>query len=269
MSEPRFNVVFKGEIVPGANAATVRDNVAKLFKANEKVLERLFSGDPIAIKKDVDRAGAMKYRALMKQAGALCYSLDVNADISTVGSNVTSKAASQPTPVKPANTQQAASVAPATETKTSSGTSNETQQQALETGWTLAPAGAILVKAREIESIPMPDISGITLADPGVDIIENRVAPVFEPVPDVSNLGLAPVGANVTDPKPAEKVLLPDVSGIGLAPVGADVSDPVKKDFPKPPDVSGLGLAPPGVDLIEPSPKPEPPKVDISHLSTQ
>ena len=257
MSEPKFNVVFKGEIVPGANAATVRDNVAKLFKANEKVMERLFSGDPIAIKKDVDRAGAMKYRALMKQAGALCYSLDVNVDISKAGSN--------PALVKPASTPL-----PTAQQVTAAGNDRlGAHQQTIETNWSLAPAGSILIKPREFESIPIPDISGITLADPGVDIIENPEVLVFEPLPDVSKIGLAPVGADVADPKHVEKVVLPDVSGIGLAPVGADVADPVKRNFPKPPDVSGFDLAPAGVDLIKPSPKPEPPKVDISHLSTR
>ena len=115
MAEQRFNIVFKGEIVTGANEAAVKANVAKLFKANDKVLARLFSGARIEIKKNVDRAGAMKYRALLKKAGALCYAVEIGESVS------------------PASKK--------------------------ESGWTLAPVGALLIEAQQvIEAIPLPDI---------------------------------------------------------------------------------------------------------------
>ena len=65
-----FNVVFSGEVSGRADPAVVRANVGKLFNASEAILDKLFSGQPVAVKKMVDRAGAMKVRAMMKQAGA-------------------------------------------------------------------------------------------------------------------------------------------------------------------------------------------------------
>ena len=54
-----FNVVFSGEVSGRADPAVVRANVGKLFNASEAILDKLFSGQPVAVKKMVDRAGAM------------------------------------------------------------------------------------------------------------------------------------------------------------------------------------------------------------------
>ena len=42
-----FNVVFAGQVVPGSDPAAVKANIARLFKANEAMVEKLFRGTPI------------------------------------------------------------------------------------------------------------------------------------------------------------------------------------------------------------------------------
>lgn len=256
MSEKRFNIIFKGEIVGGADEATVKANVAKLFKANDKVLARLFSGEPVAIKKDVDKAGAMKYRALMKKAGAICYAQDPGAPLESAGA-----AQAKQTQTVVAQPNQS----PSQTTKSDSPGAQNTDTSSDET-WSLAPAGSVLVEPKAIEGVEIPDIDSITLAPVGADVLENPEPVSFEELPDVSGIDLAPVGADVADPVEQELVEMPDVGAIDLAPVGADVADPVEKDEPPPPDVSNISLAPVGADVTDPEPEKPEPDVDISHI---
>jgi hypothetical protein len=71
MPEERFDIVFRGQLVDGQDAATVREQVGRLFKASGDQLERLFSGRPTLVKKSVDLDTAARYRLAFRQAGAL------------------------------------------------------------------------------------------------------------------------------------------------------------------------------------------------------
>jgi len=269
MSDMVFNIVFRGEIVHGADLAAVKTNVGNLFKANEQVLARLFSGEAIAIKKNVDKAGAMKYRALMKQAGAICYAVEPGEELPPV---VAKPKPAIPTSASPATISPliAQNSKPTNINKTiqvsSQGISKET---AKEQGWSLAPVGSILVEPSVIPGVEIPDIDGISLAEVGVIIIEPKEQPKFKTASDLSQISLAPVGSIVADPKVQIPMSIPDVSGINLAPVGSDVADPVEHHYPKPPDVSGIQLAPPGSDVADPAPKIPELRVNISHIKLE
>lgn len=66
-----FDIYFRGEILPDADPATVRREVAKLFKVQEDAVDRLFGGQPVRVKKAIDVDTASRYRALFRDAGAL------------------------------------------------------------------------------------------------------------------------------------------------------------------------------------------------------
>ena len=70
MSES-YDIYFAGQIVDGFDDASVRKNVARLFKADEKTLTRLFSGKPQLLKRGVDKSTALKYKAALNKAGAV------------------------------------------------------------------------------------------------------------------------------------------------------------------------------------------------------
>lgn len=72
MEETSYNLIFSGVIADGHDAETVRKNIAELFKVSESKVERLFSGSQVAVKKNVDKATALKYQSAFKKAGALC-----------------------------------------------------------------------------------------------------------------------------------------------------------------------------------------------------
>lgn len=67
----RFDVYFLGEILPEADPDRVRAEVARLFRADDGKLDRLFSGKAVRVKQDVDAERAGKYRQAFRQAGAL------------------------------------------------------------------------------------------------------------------------------------------------------------------------------------------------------
>jgi uncharacterized protein YbjQ (UPF0145 family) len=71
MSE-KFNVVFKGEILPGVEPTAVRKTVAQLLKVDAAKAEQLFSGQPTVLRRDVDRDTAEKIQRALKNAGAAC-----------------------------------------------------------------------------------------------------------------------------------------------------------------------------------------------------
>lgn len=68
--ERRFDIVFTGEPLNGTDVADVKENLRQLFKLGEADLEKMFSGQPISIKKDLDRKTASQYQQALTRAGA-------------------------------------------------------------------------------------------------------------------------------------------------------------------------------------------------------
>ena len=68
--EARYNVYFAGQLLEGQDPGSVRSSLAKLFNADEATLEKLFSGNAQLIKRNCDKATALKYKQAMERAGA-------------------------------------------------------------------------------------------------------------------------------------------------------------------------------------------------------
>ena len=79
MSE-RFNVIFKGELLPGVESTAARKTVAQLLKVDAAKAEQLFSGKPTVLRRDVDRDTAEKVQRALKNAGAKCELQPLEAD---------------------------------------------------------------------------------------------------------------------------------------------------------------------------------------------
>ncbi len=156
MSEPRYDVFFRGDIVPGQRLHEVRERLRQLFKLDDARLNALFSGRPMAIRRDLGASDAERYRVALREAGALVElrPLDV-PDAPSVVDN-------------PAN--------PGGE-------------------WSLAPVGADVLQPEErIPVAPVSvDISGLEVAPPGADVLreDERRRVVVRNV-DTTHLGLVP-----------------------------------------------------------------------------
>lgn len=158
MAEMRYDIQFAGELVDGADAGMARERLRELFKLTPEALDRLFSGRPVVIKRDLDEAVAARYRVAFREAGAI---LRIAPAVST------------PTGAPPTADEQPAEPAP--------------------TGLTLAPPGTEVGEApppgpRDIDTTHLSLVGGDnwTLADC------DRPPPAA-PIPDLSHLALAPM----------------------------------------------------------------------------
>lgn len=68
----RYSVVFDGRIMPGKDAAMVKERLRSALKTDDQGLARLFSGTAVTVRKGIDRQTAETYRDAFAQAGALC-----------------------------------------------------------------------------------------------------------------------------------------------------------------------------------------------------
>lgn len=170
MSEARFNVVFAGETVAGADPARVRENLAAAFRMDVSKVEALFSGKRVVVKKGADQATAMKFRAVMKQAGALC-------DLERVGEET-------PAPVKGGSLETVGTIRMG-----GTGFSGPFE---------VAPTGAELADKYEGPPPIVPDVSHFSVAPPGSDMGQKKdeKPPV---TPDISHLSIAPPGSKLSE----------------------------------------------------------------------
>ncbi len=69
MSDNRFKIVFDGALLPGVESTTAKLNLAELFKSDVAAIEKLFTGRPVALKRDLSRPDAETYLTALKNAG--------------------------------------------------------------------------------------------------------------------------------------------------------------------------------------------------------
>src|SRR5450830_718819 len=69
MSDNRFKIVFDGALQAGVDKTTAQFNLAALFKTDVASVERLFSGQPVALKHDLSAAEAESYLQALRKTG--------------------------------------------------------------------------------------------------------------------------------------------------------------------------------------------------------
>jgi hypothetical protein len=251
-----FNVVFAGDIAGRADPAVVRANVGKLFNASEAVVERLFSGQPVAVKKMVDRATAMKIRALMKQAGADARIVQVDEQgrpVAAAAEAAPVAAAAAPKAPPPPEGTMAARVETLAEQHAREEAARPKPNappppaviERVET-WALYPAGFLLSAPLPRPAAFVPKITGISVAAAGTDLISENEKPVVTPVQvDISGITVAAVGSDVLKDSEKRRVeaVQVDISGISMAEVGAPLDEIREEKTPVNPDISHIRLA--------------------------
>ena len=72
MSNPKYDIVFEGRYIEGADPVRVHALISEIFKVGPDDSRRLFSGRRFVIKKGVDLPEAHRFKNLMRKAGAAC-----------------------------------------------------------------------------------------------------------------------------------------------------------------------------------------------------
>ncbi|WP_372995292.1 hypothetical protein [Marinobacter sp.] len=192
-----FQLVFKGECVPGTDLETARNNARTLFKASLEQVDRMFSGQPVVIRNKLEEVQAEKYRAVLKKHGMVAYVQPMGEARPAAG------AAPQPTPSAPASqpSQEPAAANPPAEKKrggvpeTEPGDRLPVAGEKVDailsgSGLSLDPVGVTLAEQTEVEPPMFQHLDEWSLAPAGSDLgVERDLPPPV--VPDVSHLSLA------------------------------------------------------------------------------
>jgi hypothetical protein len=129
-----------------------------------------------------------------------------------------------------------------------------------------------LVIKLEAESLADIDVSGLSAAPVGADVLEDPPVVTPQPIGDISDITVAEVGADVLEnPPEVEAQPIGDISNLTMAEVGADVLEdpPVVKPQPIG-NISDITVAEPGADLIEDQkPEEQAPAPDTGRLSAK
>ncbi|WP_297838822.1 hypothetical protein [Pseudomonas sp.] len=175
-----YEIVFSGQLVPGAQRERVEANLAQLFQADAQRIALLFSGRRLVLKNNLDQAAAEKYRSTLERAGALAEMVDMQVEMEEVE---LAPPPDSPGFYPPPKTNRRLQV---------------------------VPRDAYMAAFLEVDA---PDFS---IADLGSALQEPK-APVPAPRLDLSQISLAPVGADMDQIKKPPARPAPDTSHIKLS----------------------------------------------------
>ncbi len=233
-----LELVFQGELVEGFTLVQVRANMAKLFRATDAQLDRMFSGRPVVLKNGLDAAMAEKFRQIIGKQGAIVHIRRQGEPLPTAKAQSPAAA----TPSAPASTASSAAVKPGESSRPAnpffrhldaaeSGTAPATAGNADTGQASAAPAAASKMPPPGTRRAPAANPNALPLAGEKVDAILSGLD--WSLAPPGTTLGES--GRNQSPPRPVPEV--------------------------------NWSLAPPGVRLVEPRETPPIPEPDISHLS--
>lgn len=208
----KFDIYFLGQMIPTADPATVREGVGRLFKLEGAAVDRLFSGKPLRVKKEVDVDAASRYRAAFREIGALI-------QILPAGAPPPAPAASRPAPTE--SRAAAAEPAPASPTAPPPAPAQATQDPDDEQAALAQTLSLTIVEETFPEQDSPPQSTSrrapaMTLAEPGATIDDTPPTPPA--AIDTSGLeALPPNTGSLADcraEKPARPI--PDISHLRL-----------------------------------------------------
>lgn len=239
--EPQYNIYFAGEVMEGRDPGAVREVLGKLFRADAATLDRLFSGEIQSVKRNCDKATALKYKQAMEQAGAkpLIKRAEAPAEPQLTAAEKIAALAAAPDMgaygEEPAGAQE-----------------DQASPPGDDDDFDLAAAGADVLRPEERSA---PVVAHIDTNHLAVDAAASRLsdeAPPPPPAPDTSHLSMGEVGEDIPVLDSGVEPLAPDTDALTLSPEGTDFSDCAAPD-PVPPavDLSGIDLAPEGSDVLE------------------
>jgi hypothetical protein len=241
-----YRLVFRAEMLDGQHRAVVRRRLIELLKIDEATADKLFSGQPVIIKRSVDAAGAARYQNLFRRAGAR---LRVVAEHPGPGSEAPDAPVSRTeaeTPAAGSATTTADEPAPVSTGLSVNADYEPPAQtprpeiQAPDFG--VAAVGADLVDAVRPEPVEIPE-ADFDLAAPGADLVERVDTPRIEtPDPDFQ---LAEVGADLVLDRPEPRTVDLGPLDFDVAEAGADIGVRSSQEPSEPPDVSHLKLLEP------------------------
>ena len=255
--ETLYNVYFAGETLEGEDLASVRDRVAKLFNANEATLDTLFNGKLHLVKRDCDKATALKYKEALEKAGA-------RPVIKHANDGGQAQPTAQPAPQQAAErpmtaAEKIAALAAAPDENAyqsapepAPAPAQAKNQSADNSNINLAPPETEVLRPEERAPQIVREVDTGDLAVNASAEVLSESAPPPPPPPDVSHLSMGEVGEDIPTLDDGTAPLLPNTDALSLSPEGTDFSDCAAPEAAPPElDLSELDVAPEGSDVLE------------------
>ncbi len=257
-----FELVFEGQIVDGLALATVKANMARLFKASDEKIVKMFGSSRVVLKNKLDKATALKYQAVLKKNGAICKIAAMRPMGAVTGSSearsVKRAPSGEPAAVaRPASAHGKASFtlpddkppvssrlrpSPGTRTSQLPIAGEKVDEILAGVGVDLAPVGVLLgERKKEVRAPELKHLDAISLAPAGVDLERHKEveAPLFA---HIDRISVAPVGSDLVDAKELPPLPSLDVSHLSIAPAGSDMGQIKKEQTVVIPDISYIKL---------------------------
>jgi hypothetical protein len=205
MTEPLYQIVFRGKLLTGFSTEQVQSNLAKLFRTDEARIASMLAQPKWIVKAGVDKVQAQKIQDALRAAGMM------------VAIMTDAPVAPQAEPQTPVAPKPLASVAPPAAAvtvmpaSTAAPVLSETQTDA-QTDAADAPL-AVKPKVAAFN----PDLSAYSLADVGA-VMDSSGPKKLEQTFALAQFSLAEVGAQIIEKKPfvAKQI---DTSAMSLAAV--------------------------------------------------
>jgi hypothetical protein len=236
----RYNVYFAGQVMEGHDPIDVRAKLAKVFNADQPTLDKLFSGKAQLIKRNCDKATALKFEGAMQRAGAAPMIKRIEPEAASSGSGPSHT---------PSAAERIAALAAA---------------PVAERFGTPEPARP----PERVQPEEAPAEEGINLAPVGTEVLRQheRAAPVIREV-DTSHLEVDDSGQRLSR-EPSPSPAMPDTSHLNMGEVGDTIPNLPSNRAPIAPNTDKLDLSPDGWDLSDcAAPEPESLPLDLSALS--
>ncbi len=251
--EERYNVYFAGQVLDGHDLRNVRDKLAKVFNADQQTLDKLFSGKAQLVKRECDKATALKYKEAMERVGALSIIKVID------NAAVTTAATAKTPPIRPLTAaEKIAALAAAPDADLYHSMASSTPQKVVPQdtaaeagGIVLAPPGTEVLREDERAPHVIREVDTSGLA---VDTTATRLSdepPLAPAAPDTRHLSMGDVGDPIPNLPSLEVSLSPDIDGLALSAPGTDFSDcaaPEAQAMPR--DLSALSVHPAGDPLL-------------------
>lgn len=194
MAEPLFQLIFAGQLLAGTPREQARRAIQECFKLSAAQLDRLFSGEPIRVKRDLSRSQAERYQRAFRAAGAVVELRPMRMDPEPPTAAHAAPAPTDDDPLK----AEPLEVSPTLPLESATVDQSEPTVDDL----TLLPPGTPIGERRNLPARPPPDIDHLELAPTEATSLEDCAPPMPKPPPlDLSDLALAPLDDETAETK--------------------------------------------------------------------
>lgn len=215
MSELRYDIYFRGESLSDKSSEQLKQDFARLFKIDSTKAEHYFSGQNLALRKNLDRATAIKFRNSLAAIGAKVYVQQIQDQAASTA--VAEKPAASAEVAVANNENTGLRLLPFGSDVLKEEERSKQQTVEIDLSHIQLSNNTLLIEQQVSAPPPAPDVSHITTAELGADVLEGYYSDSIPlPEPDTSHLTLAQAGS-AFDQQAATESVAPDTSHIQLA----------------------------------------------------